>query len=369
MSIECARLGGINLAQGVCDTEVPEVVRRAVTEAVEGGINSYTRHDGLPQLREAIARKASWFNGLTVDPETEVVVSAGSTGAFYCALLALVDPGDEVILFEPYYGYHVSTLLAVEAVPRVVALEPPDWTFDAENLRQAISPKTRAIVINTPANPTGKIFTREELTLIAQVAEQHDLIVITDEIYEHFVYDDRQHISPASIPGLADRTITISGVSKTLSVTGWRVGYSISNAEYAEVIGFMNDLVYVCAPAPLQHATAVGLDVLDKSFYEGLATEYHRKRDVICDALSDAGLTPYIPEGAYYVLADSTALPGKTGKERAMWLLENAKVAGVPGEAFYLDGGGANLIRFCYAKRDEELAEAAQRLRGLRGSL
>src|SRR5436305_11126142 len=224
MSIECERMGGINLAQGVCDTPVPLAVREEAYRGIEEGVNSYTRFDGLVQLREAIAEKLSTFNAIQANPETDIIVSSGSTGAFYCACLALLNPGDEVILFEPYYGYHVNTLLAVDAQPRYVRLHPPQWSFSTDDLEAAVTPKTKAILVNTPANPSGKVFTRSELEILRDFAMLHDLFVFTDEIYEHFVYDGRSHISPASIEGLAERTITISGFSKTLSITGWRIG-------------------------------------------------------------------------------------------------------------------------------------------------
>jgi aminotransferase len=363
MSIECERMGGINLAQGVCDTPVPVAVREEAYRGIEAGVNSYTRFDGLAQLREAIAEKLARFNGIQSDPETDIIVSAGSTGAFYCACLALLDPGDEVILFEPYYGYHVNTLLAVEAQPRYVRLHPSQWCFSREDLEAAVTPRTKAILINTPANPSGKVFTRSELTMLSEFATRHDLFVFTDEIYEHFVYDGRSHISPASIKGLAERTITISGFSKTLSITGWRIGYSVSARQWAQRIGHMNDLVYVCAPAPLQYGVALGLPRLDAAFYRGLTDEYSRKRQKLCDALTQAGLTPFIPQGAYYVLADVSSLPGSSSKERAMFLLKQSGVASVPGEAFFQSAEGKSIVRFCFAKPDEVLDEACQRLK------
>jgi aminotransferase len=367
MSIECERVGGINLAQGVCDTEVPPPVREGACRAIERGLNSYTRYDGLAELRGAIAEKLRRYNGIAADPETEIVVSAGSTGSFYCACLALLNPGDEVILFEPYYGYHLNTLLAVEAVPRYVATHPPDWAFSRDELARAVTPRTKAIVVNTPANPSGKVFSREELEWIAGLAQRHDLFVLSDEIYEFFLYDGRRHISPATLPGLADRTVTISGLSKTFSITGWRIGYSACAARWAQMIGYLNDLVYVCAPAPLQAGVAEGLRTLTPDFYDGMAAEYTSKRDLLCRALQRAGLTPYVPQGAYYVLADASRLPGATSKVRAMYLLEHCRVATVPGEAFYSGSGGRHLLRFCFAKPDEELAAACDLLESWAG--
>src|ERR1700687_755877 len=285
MSVECERVGGINLSQGVCDTEIPLPVRRAAQEAIESGPNTYTRQEGILELRRAVAAKLSRFNGLTYDPEKEVVVSVGSTGAFYTACLALLNQGDEVIVFEPYYGYHLHTLLAVSAVPTYVTLKAPNWTFDPKDLEAASSPRTRAIVINSPANPSGKVFSRTELEVIRDFAVRHDLFVLTDEIYEHFLYDDRKHISPATLPGMRERTITISGLSNTFSITGWRIGYAACSSRWTELIGSLNDLIYVCAPAPLQAGVAKGLVALGPDYYQKLSNDYARKRDMICDAL------------------------------------------------------------------------------------
>lgn len=365
MTIECEKVKGINLAQGVCDTEVPLPVRRGAQIAVDRGMNSYTRFDGLTELRRAIAAKMRDYNGIVADPETEIVVSAGSTGAFYCVCLALLNPGDQVILFEPYYGYHLNTLLAAEAVPSYVTLRGPDWTFSREDLESAVTPKTKGIMINTPANPSGKVFTRVELEWIAAIASRHDLFVFTDEIYEYFLYDGHEHVSPGLLPEMAERTITISGFSKTLSITGWRVGYSVSHSRWAQMIGYMNDLVYVCAPAPLQYGVAVGLASLEPGYYQRLCAQYAKKRDRICEALQRAGLPPYVPQGAYYVLADAFRLVGTTSKQKAMNLLNKTGVACVPGEAFFHASGGQDLARFCFARPDPELDEACRRIERL----
>jgi len=367
MSIECDRVGGINLSQGVCDTEVPLIVRRAAQEAMDKGINTYTRYDGLDELRQAIATKQKAFTGMDVDPEREMIVSAGATGALYCACLALLNPGDEVILFEPFYGYHLQTLAATEAVPVYVRTLPPDWSFTYEDLEKAWTPKTRGVVVCTPSNPSGKVFGREDLETIAGFAEKHDLFLFTDEIYEHFIYDGRQHIPPATLPGMWERTITVSGLSKTFSITGWRVGYCFCDARWTQAIGFFSDLVYVCAPAPLQMGVARGLMDLERDYYEGLGREYLKKREKICGALDRAGLRPFVPEGAYYVLADITRLNGANSKDRAMDLLERTGVACVPGEAFYHDDAGERLARFCFAKEDVILDEACKRLERLKG--
>lgn len=365
MTLACARVDGINMAQGVCDTPVPEAVIKGAERAMAMGLNTYTRYDGLAELREAIAGKLADSNGVTADPETEITVSAGATGAFHCACLALLNPGDEVILFEPYYGYHISALVAVDALPRTVRMRAPDWSFDPADVERAVTPRTRAIVVNTPANPSGKVFSRAELEGIAAVATRHDLFVFTDEIYEYFLFDGRRHVSLAALPGMAERTITIAGYSKTFSITGWRIGYSVAQARWARLIGAMNDLLYVCAPAPLQYGVAVGIRELGPSFYAELACDYQAKRNRFCRALAKAGLPPSTPQGAYYVLADITRLPGATGKERALSLLDKTGVAGVPGEAFF-DGPDADRhIRFCFAKTDADLDEACRRIERL----
>jgi len=364
MSIACDRRGGINLSQGVCDMEVPVEVRRAAQEAMEAGLNTYTRYDGIAELRRAIAAKEERFAGLAADPETEIVVSAGATGALFCTCLALLDPGDEVIVFEPFYGYHISTLVAAEAVPVYVRLEPPDWTFTARDLEAVVTARTKALIINTPANPSGKVFSDAELSLLADFAVSHDLFVFTDEIYEHFLYDGRRHVAPATLRGMRERTVTISGLSKTFSITGWRVGYAICDAAWAQAIGYFNDLVYVCAPAPLQAGVARGLEVLGEEYYRGLIEAFTRKREMICRSLEKAGLRPFRPAGAYYVLADISGLPGGDDKEKVMYLLDRTSVAAVPGRAFF-NGGGEDLARFCFAKEDPVLAEACRRLEAL----
>ncbi len=362
MTQACIEAKGLNMAQGVCDTPVPPTVLRAAALAMEQGKNVYSRFDGLPELRQAIAKKLAQYNGIVADPETDVTVSAGATGAFHCACLALLNPGDEVILFEPYYQYHISALLAVEAVPVVVKMRAPDWNFSGADIERVITPRTRAIIVNSPGNPSGKVFSRSELENIAAIAQQHDLFVFTDEIYEYFLYDGRTHMSFATLPGMADRTITLGGYSKTFSITGWRIGYSVAAARWAQAIGAMNDLLYVCAATPLQAGVAVGIQELPDSFYRDLAGDYQRKRDRFCQALAKAGLTPSIPQGAYYVLADASRLPGTTGKARAMFLLETIGLAGVPGEAFFSGAEGKQFIRFSYAKIDSDIDDACRRL-------
>ncbi len=372
MTVACADIGGINMAQGVCDTDPPHPVVEAAISAIRTGQNIYTRMDGIAPLREAIAHKFASFNGLKVDPHKEVFVTSGATGAMHASLLALLNAGDECLLLEPFYGYHASTLRAMRAVPVVVPLAGRQFALDADRLRAAITPRTRAIIVNSPSNPSGKVFSRAELEALAEVAIEHDLFVFTDEMYEYFIYDGAKHISIATLPGMAERTITISGFSKTFSVTGWRLGYLAASERWLGAIGYFHDLIYVCAPSPLQHGAAAGLLQLPQSFYDGLTTEYQAKRDVICAALTRAGLTPSIPTGAYYVLADATRIPGADAKQKARRLLADAGIAAVAGSAFFAAdergvNPGENLLRFCFAKKDEELAEACQRLDAYRG--
>ncbi|MDG2376938.1 MAG: pyridoxal phosphate-dependent aminotransferase, partial [Woeseiaceae bacterium] len=314
MSVECERVGGVNLSQGVCDLAVPEPVVAAARAAIDAGDNSYSRHDGTRQLREALAGKYERNYGLSVDPETNIVVSAGATGALYCACLALLEPGDEVLLFEPYYSYHESTIVATQGVPVFVRTHAPDWSFSMDDLEKAVTSRTRAIIVNTPSNPSGKVWSREEMESIAAFSARHDLFVFTDEIYEHFIFDEGEHISAATLPDMWERTITISGLSKTFSITGWRIGYAICDEKWAKAIGNFSDLVYVCAPTPLQMGAAAGIVELDDAYFKNLSDKYRKKREILCSGLSDAGLIPCVPQGAYYVLADVSSLPGTDSK-------------------------------------------------------
>lgn len=366
MSIECEKVGGINLSQGICDLPLPPVLGTASKAALDKGINHYTRYDGLFELRDAISEKLLHYNSIQADPHKEIIVTAGSTGAFYCASLALLNPDDEVILFEPFYGYHQYTLLALNVTPVYATLKPPNWNFDIDELEKLITNKTKGILINTPANPSGKVFSHQELELLADFCERHDLLIFTDEIYEYIVYDGRSHLSPGTLSAIKDRVVTISGYSKTFSITGWRIGYCACREALAEQIGYAHDLVYVCAPAPLQAGVAKAIDILPGSFYHSLCKTYEKKRNALCGALKEASLQPYVPQGAYYVLADASAVPGVSSKEKAMFLLDKAGIAAVPGDAFYHQEGGANLLRFCFAKDDTVLNEACERLQKIK---
>jgi len=365
MTRECERVGGINLGQGVCDLPTPPEILTATSAAIQADRSMYSSFEGLPELRMQIARKLARHNGIEVDPATELVVTVGSAGAFACTCQALLNPGDEVIVFEPFYGYHVNTLRGLGLVPAFVPLARPDWGLDSERLAAAITPRTRAIIVNTPANPSGKIFSRPELEGIRDLCVSHDLLLLTDEIYEYIVYED-SHLSPATIPGLRDRTITLSGFSKTFSITGWRLGYACAPRELAERIGLVNDLLYICAPTPLQHGLATGMAQLSEEYYRELARDYRAKRDEFCAVLAEVGLTPHVPAGAYYVLADVACLEQENAIAAAMHILETVGVASVPGSSFFNDSAGEGLVRFCYAKDWPVLREACERLRQLR---
>jgi len=365
MSAECDRIGGINLAQGVCDTPVPAVVETAAIQAIRDGQNIYTRMDGIARLRNAIAAKQQRDYWLSYDAETEVLVASGATGGFHAACMALLNPGDEVLLFEPFYGYHVSTLTSMRVKPVLVPLAEPNWELDSDALRAAVTPRTRAILLNTPSNPGGKVFSLAEIEQIAAACVANDLFLFTDEIYEYFVYDGLSHISPATLPGMRERTIVMSGFSKTFSVTGWRLGYVTADRRWMGAMSYFHDLTYVCAPSALQHGAAAGLEQLPPSFYAELAAAHQDKRSRILAALSAVGLTPGTPSGAYYVLADATRIEGATAAQKARNLLAATGVAAVAGSAFFRPGRGENLLRFCFAKKDVDLDEACARLRRL----
>lgn len=366
MTRECNRVGGINLGQGICDMPTPPAILEEASDAVLGDKSVYSAYEGITELRRALGEKLRTHNKLEqVDPDNDIVVTVGSTGAFACTVQGIFNPGDEFIVFEPFYGYHINTMRVGGVSPSFVTLEPPEWSFTMEHLEAALTDKTRAIVVNTPTNPSGKVFSREQLGLIAEFCQKHDLIAITDEIYEYILYDGREHVSLASLPGMWERTVTISGFSKTYSITGWRMGYAVAPPKLSEAIGLVNDLFYVCAATPLQHGVAAGMQRISPDYYTEMAADYERKRDMFCAALTEAGLTPYVPEGAYYVLADISPLGFDDDKAAAMHILEQGGVASVPGSAFYKSEAGKSLTRFCYAKDWDVLEEAAERLKSL----
>ncbi|MEA5446331.1 aminotransferase class I/II-fold pyridoxal phosphate-dependent enzyme [Gammaproteobacteria bacterium AB-CW1] len=361
MTQRCLELDGVNLGQGICDTPPPELLAGAVAPAIERGDNRYTRYDGIGRLRHALADRLQRHNGLDVDPDGEIVVTIGSTGAFATTVMALCNPGDAIILIEPYYGYHLNTARVAGLETRLVGLRPDDFSLDMAALEEAAK-GARALVLNTPGNPSGRVFNRRELEQLGELCQRHDLLCITDEIYEYFLFDGHRHISPATLPSLRDRTVTISGYSKTYSITGWRIGFLTAPRDMAQAIGLVNDLFYVCAPSPLQAAVAETIKALGDDYYQGLAHGFQLKRDDFCGVLNDIGLTPRIPEGAYYVLADVTPLGKSSSQAAAMEILEQAGVASVPGSAFFSGDEGESVVRFCFGKSDQTLHAAQERL-------
>ena len=365
MSIECAKVGGINLGQGICDQPVEPLIKDATVRAIHGDRSIYTRLDGIDELRQRIAAKMLAHNGITCDPEGEVVVSVGSTGAFVTACMAFLDPGDEVVMFSPFYSYHLNILKVCGATLRFVTMRPPEWGFDPDELRAAFSDRTKMIVINTPSNPCGKVYTRDELDLVASLCRRHDALCVTDEIYEYILYDGRRHVSIGSLPGMEDRTITISGFSKTYAMTGWRLGYAVARRELAAKMALLNDLINICAPSPLQHGVVAAFD-LPPSYYVRMQKDYAVKRDMTAAACRDAGFEPFVPQGAYYMLADFARLGFKDDQEAARVLLERCGVAVIPGSSFYADpSDGRMQVRLCYAKKMPDLEEACRRIRAV----
>lgn len=365
MTREADRVGAINLGQGICDLPTPPLVAEGAKRAIDQRKSLYSYAEGAPELREAIAGKLARDNGIDADPAREIVVTVGSTGAFTTAITALLEPGDGILLMEPYYGYHLNCAIVAGFEPHYLTLQPPAFELTEDALRAALLPNTRAMVVCTPSNPSGKMFSRAELEIVARVAHDRDLLVITDEIYEYIRYDGREHISPATVGGLRERTVSIMGLSKTFSITGWRLGYAVAPPAMAQAMTLVNDLYYICAPTPLQHGVAAGF-AAPPEFFAAIAADYQRKRDILCPALADAGLDPIVPQGAYYVLADISRLGFATAREAATALLEQARVAAIPGTAFYRGATGEKLLRFCYATDDDKLVEAGVRLRAFR---
>jgi aminotransferase len=364
--------GAVNLSQGFPDFPAPEEVKRAAQEAVAADVNQYAITWGAKNLRDAIARKMRDWQRITVDPETQVTVCCGATEAMISTLLAVCNPGDEVVVFEPFYENYGPDSVLSGAKPRFVKLRPPqtdgaEWTFDERELRAAFHPETKAIIVNTPNNPTGKVFTRAELELIRDLCIQFDVLAITDEIYEHILYDGTRHISIASLEGMAERTVTINSMSKTYSVTGWRVGWAVAPAKITDAIRKVHDFLTVGAPAPLQAAGAVAL-ALPVSYYETLAAKYAARRDRLMPVLEKAGFRCFRPQGAYYVMTDISGFRFANDVEFTKYLVKEIGVAVVPGSSFYRDPrDGAQQVRFAFCKKNETLDAAAERLRKLRG--
>jgi aspartate/methionine/tyrosine aminotransferase len=360
------RHGAVNLAQGFPDFPAPVDLKKAAIEAIEADHNQYSITWGTKAFREAIAHKYARTYNLELDPEREITVCCGATEGMAASLLATTNPGDEVIVFEPFYeSYHPDTLLC-GAVRKLVKLHAPDWHFDTVELCRAFSPRTKAIIVNTPHNPTGKVFTRDELMQIASLCQEFDALAITDEIYEHIVYDGREHIPIITLPGMRERTILINSLSKTFSVTGWRVGWMAAAPELTETIRKVHDFLTVNAPTPLQYAGAEAL-THHYDYFNNLSNVYAGRRRAALDMLESAGFRCHVPGGAYYVMTDIAGFGAGDDVSFARHLVEHCGVAGVPGSSFYFDkSSGSSQIRFCFCKNYETLSLAGQKLAGLR---
>ncbi len=370
MTRQAMQCEAINLAQGFPDFAAPEEIKRAAAEAIAADVNQYAITWGARCLREGIARQMRIWQGLEVDPETDITVCCGSTEAMIATLLAVTNAGDEVVIFEPFYeNYGPDTVLS-GAQPRFVRLHPPadedgEWRFDPQELRAAFTPHTKAIILNTPNNPTGKVFTRQELEFIRDLCVEFDALAITDEIYEHILYDGAKHISIAGLDGMVERTVTINGMSKTYSVTGWRVGWAVAAAPITAAIRKVHDFLTVGAPAPLQEAGAAAL-ALPPDYYQQLAEGYRLRRERLLAPLREAGFKAFRPRGAYYIMTDVHDFGFTDDLACVRHLVKNVGVAAVPGSSFYSDPrAGAQQVRFAFCKRDATLDEAAQRLRQL----
>jgi aspartate/methionine/tyrosine aminotransferase len=358
--------GAVNLAQGFPDFPAPQELKDAARRAIEEDRNQYPITWGERELREAIAAKYERVYGMSVDPERNVCVTCGSTEAMIASLLAVLDPGDEVVVFEPFYeNYGPDTILA-GATPRVVPLRPPDWTFDEAELARAFNDRTKGIVVNTPNNPTGRVLGRDELRSVASLCQKWGAIAFTDEIYEHITYDGFRHVPMATIPGMEDRTVTISALSKTYSVTGWRVGWTVAPADLIGGIRTVHDFLTVGAPTPLQHAGVTALGLPDE-YYRTIAEEYAERRAVLLEVLEQSGFKPHPPQGAYYTMADVTHLGFDDDVAAAQHLVRDVGVAVVPGSSFFSRPDlGRHVVRFSFCKRLETLREAGRRLERLR---
>lgn len=365
-SVQCNAVGGINLGQGVCDMPTPTTIKEAAYAAIAGDKSLYSPCEGVLELRAAIAEKIKKFNKIKINSVDEVLVTHGSTGAFICAITTLFNPGDEVILFEPFYGYHKNILDLHNIKVKAVALDPVDFSFDLADIKKAITPNTKAIVICTPCNPCGKVFSKEELLEIGKLAVQHNLYVITDEIYEYITYPGFQHISFASLEDFKERTITISGLSKTYNMTGWRLGYVSAPAEIITKMALVQDLIYVCPATPLQHA-AIAAFAMDDSYFQKMRESYLVKRDHTVNSLREIGFQLTVPEGAYYIMLDFSKLGFADDEQAAKIILEKAKVALVAGRAFYVDPSkGKNILRVCYALHEDKINLAMAQLKAVK---
>ena len=356
------RHGAVNLAQGFPDFAAPEILKQAAKDAIDAEFNQYAITWGAKPFRDAIAAKYKRTYGLEFDPEREITVCCGSTEGMIASLLAVTNPGEEIIVFEPYYENYQPDALLCGADRRLVPLHAPDWTFDPEELRRAFTSRTKAIILNSPNNPTGRVFSREELEVIAGLCREFDVLAITDEIYEHIIFDGMRHVSMIELEGMRDRTIVVNSMSKTYSVTGWRVGWVLASPDLTDSIRKVHDFLTVGAAAPLQHAGVVALSMPD-SYYDDLASTYAAKRDHILEMLQRTGFRPFRPSGAYYVMADISGFGFSGDREFARHLVETVGVAVVPGSSFFEhSSGGSQLVRFCFCKKYETLKAAEERL-------
>jgi aminotransferase len=373
MTREALKHGAVNLSQGFPDFAAPEDIKRAAMDGIASDINQYAITWGARDFREAIARKTKWYLGLDIDPETELTVTCGSTEGMIASMMATVDPGEEVVIFEPFYENYAPDAILSDAKPRYVPLRAPDWSFDPDELRSAFNAKTKAIILCNPNNPTGKVFTQAEMEFIAGLCQEFDALCFTDEIYEHIIYPregaEIAHISMAQLPGMRERTVIVNSMSKTYSVTGWRVGYCIAPAQITGAIRKVHDFLTVGAAAPLQAAGAYALS-LPASYYDHLQTEYRARRDLLLPVLEGAGFSVFRPDGAYYIMTDISGFGFANDVDFTRHLIREVGVACVPGSSFYsVPQRGAQQVRFCFCKKDETLMLAAERLQKLRARL
>jgi aspartate/methionine/tyrosine aminotransferase len=370
MTREALKHGAVNLSQGFPDFAAPEDIKRKAMEAIAGDVNQYAITWGAKAFRDAITQKTKWYLGLDVDPETEITVTCGSTEGMISAMMATVDPGDEVIVFEPFYENYAPDAILSDATPRYVSLRAPDWIFDRDELRAAFNERTKAIIVCNPNNPTGKVFSKDEMEYIAGLCQEFDTLCFTDEIYEHILYPrdsaDIRHISMAQIEGMRNRTVVVNSMSKTYSVTGWRVGYCIAPPDITSGIRKVHDFLTVGAAAPLQTAGAYALS-LPPEYYDALQTEYRARRDLLLPVLERSGFATFVPDGAYYIMTDISTFGFSDDVEFTKHLIREIGVACVPGSSFYsVSNHGQQQVRFCFCKRDETLNRAAERLEKLR---
>jgi aminotransferase len=370
MTREALKHGAVNLSQGFPDFSAPEDIKRKAMEAIAADVNQYAITWGSKEFRNAIARKTRLYLGLVIDPETEITVTCGSTEGMIAAMMATVDPGEEVIVFEPFYENYAPDAILSDARPRHVPLRAPDWSFDRDELRRTFNEKTKAIIVCNPNNPTGKVFTHDEMEFIAGLCQEFDALCFTDEIYEHILYPredaDIRHISMAQIDGMRDRTVVVNSMSKTYSVTGWRVGYCIAPPEITSAIRKVHDFLTVGAAAPLQAAGAYALS-LPQEYYDTIQSEYRARRDLLLPVLEKAGFKTYVPDGAYYIMTDISGFGFRDDVEFTKHLIREVGVACVPGSSFYSQPSlGQQQVRFCFCKKDETLYAAADRLTKLK---